>query len=86
MLPSFYRGDRGRQLQREEHVNVLTRFTEAIATDTRITPDRFKLTRPDRIVFTDLTKADTMVIQCNATNKHGYLWGEAYVNVICTLW
>ena len=65
---------------------MLSRFAEAIETDTRITPDRFKLPRPDRIVFTDLTKADTMVIQCNATNKHGYLWGEGYVNVICTLW
>ena len=55
----------------------------ADVTDPRITPDRFKHTRPDRVVFSDLTREDPMVIQCNATNKHGYIWGDVFLNVLC---
>lgn len=51
-------------------------------TDPRIDNRRFKRPRPDRIVFSDLTRDDPMVIQCNATNKHGYIWGDVYLNVL----
>jgi hypothetical protein len=35
--------------------------------------------------------ADIMVIQCNATNEHGYAFGNGYINVFgkstfCVLW
>ncbi|PVD25037.1 hypothetical protein C0Q70_15534 [Pomacea canaliculata] len=50
--------------------------------DSRITPDRFKRPRPDRIVFENVNREDSMVIQCNATNKHGYIWGDVYLNVL----
>ncbi|KAK7102380.1 neuroglian-like isoform X2 [Littorina saxatilis] len=50
--------------------------------DPRINAARFKLPRRDRIVFTDLTREDPMVIQCNATNKHGYIWGDVFLNVL----
>ncbi|XP_025108153.1 neuroglian-like isoform X2 [Pomacea canaliculata] len=50
--------------------------------DSRITPDRFKRPRPDRIVFENVNREDAMVIQCNATNKHGYIWGDVYLNVL----
>ena len=44
---------------------------------------------PDRVVesktmtFHNLTKEDAQVIQCNATNKHGYMYANAYLNVLC---
>nr|KAG5704342.1 hypothetical protein BaRGS_012651 [Batillaria attramentaria] len=50
-------------------------------TDSRITADRFNRSRPDRIVFSNVTREDLMVLQCNATNKHGYVWGDVYLNV-----
>ncbi|PVD25027.1 hypothetical protein C0Q70_15524 [Pomacea canaliculata] len=50
--------------------------------DSRITPDRVKRPRPDRIVFENVSREDAMVIQCNATNKHGYIWGDVYLNVL----
>ena len=55
----------------------------ADVTDERIIPQRFKHPRPDRIVFSDLTRKDPMVIQCNATNKHGFIWGDVFLNVLC---
>ncbi|XP_076448295.1 neuroglian-like [Babylonia areolata] len=51
-------------------------------TDERITSARFTQPCPERIVFTDLTRADDLVIQCNATNKHGYIWGDVFLNVL----
>ncbi|KAK7102376.1 neuroglian-like isoform X2 [Littorina saxatilis] len=50
--------------------------------DDRITPDRFKRQRPDHLLFSNLNREDSMVIQCNATNKHGYIWGDVYLNVL----
>ena len=55
----------------------------ADVTDERMTPERFRRPRPDRIIFSDLTREDPMVIQCNATNKHGYIWGDVFLNVLC---
>ncbi|KAK7486747.1 hypothetical protein BaRGS_00022031, partial [Batillaria attramentaria] len=50
-------------------------------TDDRIN-SRFKRPRPDRIIFDKVTREDPMVIQCNATNKHGYIWGDVFLNVL----
>ncbi|XP_023930628.1 neuroglian-like isoform X1 [Lingula anatina] len=38
----------------------------------------------DKIIFKNLTKSDTLVVQCNATNKFqdGYVYGDAYLNVL----
>ena len=38
--------------------------------------------REDKIlVITDLKMEDTSVVQCNATNKHGYVFANAYLKV-----
>ncbi|XP_041349056.1 neuroglian-like isoform X2 [Gigantopelta aegis] len=34
------------------------------------------------LYFTNLQKADSLVIQCNASNKHGYLWADVYLHVL----
>ncbi len=35
-----------------------------------------------RLTYRNLTKDDAMVVQCNATNKHGYQYTNAYMNVL----
>lgn len=52
--------------------------------DPIFTSDRFQRPSPDRIVFSHLFPADSMVIQCNATNKHGYVWADVYLSVTYT--
>lgn len=36
----------------------------------------------NRIIYHDVLKEDAAVIQCNATNKHGYIFTNAYLNVL----
>ena len=42
---------------------------------------RFSKPYATQIQLHDITVHDRMVIQCNATNKHGYDWSEVYLNV-----
>ncbi|XP_041379387.1 neuroglian-like [Gigantopelta aegis] len=44
--------------------------------------DRFRKLTDQLVVFDNVNKEDAMVIQCNATNKHGYVWGDFYLNVL----
>ncbi|XP_067684754.1 neuroglian-like [Haliotis asinina] len=44
---------------------------------------RFKKVSADEVMIVNVTKEDAMVIQCNATNKLGYIWGDVYLNVLC---
>jgi len=37
---------------------------------------------PNKITYRDVVKDDACVIQCNATNKHGYIFTNAYLNVL----
>ncbi|XP_064632101.1 neuroglian-like isoform X2 [Lineus longissimus] len=37
---------------------------------------------PGNITYINLTKSDAQVIQCNASNSHGYLYTNAYLNVL----
>jgi hypothetical protein len=37
---------------------------------------------PGNITYLNLTKSDAQVIQCNASNGHGYLFTNAYLNVL----
>ena len=34
------------------------------------------------MTFMNLSREDVQVIQCNATNKHGYIFANAYLNVL----
>ncbi|ESO96246.1 hypothetical protein LOTGIDRAFT_174928 [Lottia gigantea] len=38
--------------------------------------------RKGQLTFTDLQKMDSQVIQCNVSNKHGFLWADVYLNVL----
>ncbi|XP_055958106.1 neuroglian-like isoform X2 [Patella vulgata] len=53
----------------------------AKVTDPRVKNGRFKVLGPDTVMMVNLTSDDDMVIQCNVTNKHGYIWGDSYLNV-----
>lgn len=33
-------------------------------------------------MFTDVRESDAAVLQCNATNEHGYRFANAYLNVL----
>ncbi|XP_050412764.2 neuroglian [Patella vulgata] len=48
-------------------------------TDPRITNGRFKVLTDDTAMMINVTLADAMVIQCNVSNKHGYIWGDSYL-------
>ncbi|XP_046562209.1 neuroglian-like isoform X1 [Haliotis rubra] len=43
---------------------------------------RIKKISNDEVMVVNVTKEDAMVIQCNVTNKHGYIWGDVYLNVL----
>ena len=36
----------------------------------------------ETLSYTNLTAADSQVIQCNISNKHGYKFANAYLNVL----
>ncbi|KAK6177081.1 hypothetical protein SNE40_015258 [Patella caerulea] len=51
----------------------------AKVTDPRVTNGRFQFLAHDTVRMANLTFADAIVIQCNVTNKHGYIWGDSYI-------
>ncbi|KAL5013687.1 hypothetical protein ScPMuIL_007957 [Solemya velum] len=51
-------------------------------TDPRIISDRFLKPNEYNITLVNLTRDDAMVVQCNATNKHGYIFSDVYLNVL----
>lgn len=52
-------------------------------TDPRITGSRFKRPMDNKIFFEAVQTSDPMVIQCNASNIHGYVFADVYLNVLC---
>ncbi|XP_050412731.2 neuroglian [Patella vulgata] len=48
-------------------------------TDPRVTNGRFKVLTLDTVMMVNMTSDDAMVIQCNVTNRHGYIWGDSYL-------
>ncbi|KAJ8301645.1 hypothetical protein KUTeg_020632 [Tegillarca granosa] len=47
-----------------------------------INSNKFMKPNKNNITFVNLDKSDTMVIQCNASNKHGYVFADVYLNVL----
>ena len=45
-------------------------------------PKKNRKLHGNAIVFTNLTQDDSQVLQCNASNIHGYLWADVYLQVI----
>ncbi|XP_048738673.2 neuroglian-like isoform X2 [Ostrea edulis] len=47
-----------------------------------IQSDRFLKPDANNITFVNLNKNDHMVIQCNASNIHGYVFSDVYLNIL----
>ncbi|KAK3708271.1 hypothetical protein RRG08_023673 [Elysia crispata] len=54
---------------------------EALKKDKRLDKERFQSFK-NKLVFQDVRLTDTMVVQCNVTNNNGFLWAEAFLNVL----
>ena len=37
---------------------------------------------PNKLRYKNVTKTDAQVVQCNASNVHGYIFANAYLNVL----
>ncbi|XP_076469525.1 neuroglian-like isoform X2 [Babylonia areolata] len=44
-------------------------------------PDQNRRLLGNALVFTNVTQEDTQVIQCNASNIHGFLWADIFLQV-----
>jgi len=47
-----------------------------------LTPDRRRIVANNYVHYVNVTKTDAQVLQCNASNKHGYIFANAYLNVL----
>lgn len=46
--------------------------------------DPRRIVEKHKITWFNVTKKDATVVQCNATNDHGYIYTNAYLNVLST--
>ncbi|KAI8788880.1 neuroglian, partial [Biomphalaria glabrata] len=53
----------------------------ALKADSRL-DERFHHVMDSPIYFSNVSRSDALVVQCNVTNIHGYLWAEATLNVL----
>ncbi|KAH9489612.1 hypothetical protein Btru_037521 [Bulinus truncatus] len=51
--------------------------------DLRITGPRFKHPVETKIFFENVELTDHMVLQCNASNIHGYVFADVFLSVLC---
>lgn len=49
---------------------------------TELPPNSRRHVAGNGIIFSNVSQTDIQVIQCNASNKHGYLLSNAYLNVL----
>lgn len=54
---------------------------DALKKDKRLTQERFHSFR-NKLVLENVTLTDTMVVQCNVTNNNGFVYAEAFLNVL----
>jgi len=47
-----------------------------------LAPDRRRIVANNYVRYENVTKTDAQVLQCNASNKHGYVFSNAYLNVL----
>lgn len=47
-----------------------------------LVPDRRRIVANNYVRYENVTKTDAQVLQCNASNKHGYVFANAYLNVL----
>ena len=60
---------------KERKMNSCEYFAEVTLDPERVKADKNKL------VFYNVSEFDKMTIQCNSTNKHGYIYENAYLNI-----
>ena len=44
--------------------------------------DARRKVEPNKLRYKNVTKTDAQVVQCNASNVHGYIFANAYLNVL----
>jgi len=49
---------------------------------TNVPKDPRRVVEKNKLTFYNMTKDDAQVVQCNSTNNHGYVWANAYLNVL----
>jgi len=64
-------------------VHLFTYLLESVFTICNVgsTLDSRLTIRGDRLMMSNLKRADTQMFQCNASNIHGYLVANVYLNV-----
>jgi len=45
-------------------------------------PDRRRIVDNNYVRYENVTKTDAQVLQCNASNKHGFVFANAYLNIV----
>jgi hypothetical protein len=49
---------------------------------TAVVPNRRRIIGNHYLRYVNVTKSDAQVLQCNVSNKHGYIFANAYLNVL----
>jgi len=44
--------------------------------------DRRRIVANNIVRYENVTKTDAQVLQCNASNKHGFVFANAYLNIV----
>ena len=62
--------------------NVTHHYVTELVVLADLTPDRRRIVANNYVRYENVTKTDAQVLQCNASNKHGYVFANAYLNVL----
>ena len=57
-------------------------FLSSLSVLLDLTPDRRRIVANNYVRYENVTKTDAQVLQCNASNKHGYVFANAFLNVL----
>ena len=68
---------------KKENVEKREWYTNILMNEFQLTeiPDK-RFIQNDVLYVKNLTKKESMVVQCNATNTHGSLFSDVYINVL----
>ena len=53
-----------------------------LVTDANEYPRAAFASKGSRLIFREVTENDVLVVQCNASNTHGYIFANAFLNVL----
>lgn len=66
----------------QEHAQLMQFASIKFSCFTEVAGDPRRLATENMLTFTNMTTKDAQVIQCNVTNKYGYNFTNAYLNVL----